>query len=447
MSNSRTYLFGKSTLSLVFGDLTTSDAQVLVSSDDYLLTMGGGVSAAIRRAGGSAIALDAAAKAPARLGAVVVTTAGTLAAQYVFHAITIGRFDEELGDREVLESATRRCMQLLKELQLTSIAFPAIGAGAAQFSYSEVAATMAQVIAEELLQREEAVHASIFLLDRYGEMEELDFIEFFEEFARRVPGIGQAFASLPSADLAPSISELAEQTEAELNRFRVHRLRMLLRELDEQRMKLEEQLLFSMKTGEDEEITSLRNSLGQNQELRLGYMDELRTIGETERTLRKSAVVGPPTVFVSSTFVDLEAHRRAVRNVITDRRLFFRGMENFGANPDHLSPAALIVEEVRRADAYVGIFGVRYGSIDPASGLSMTELEFREAEASKRKMLLYVIHPDAAVPVAHMETDPDRTQKLNALKQHILSRYVVQLFRSPEDLAHRVNVDLEKVFA
>ena len=47
MTDSRTYKFGESQLTLTFGDITTSEAQVLVSSDDCYLTMSGGVSAAL----------------------------------------------------------------------------------------------------------------------------------------------------------------------------------------------------------------------------------------------------------------------------------------------------------------------------------------------------------------------------------------------------------------
>ena len=50
--SSRTYAVGTSTLTLTFQDLATSTAEVLVSSDDGDITMGGGVSAAILRAGG-----------------------------------------------------------------------------------------------------------------------------------------------------------------------------------------------------------------------------------------------------------------------------------------------------------------------------------------------------------------------------------------------------------
>jgi O-acetyl-ADP-ribose deacetylase (regulator of RNase III) len=62
MTQKITYRFGKSELNVEFGNIVTSEAQVIVSSDDCYLSMGGGVSAAIRRAGGEGIALDAASR-------------------------------------------------------------------------------------------------------------------------------------------------------------------------------------------------------------------------------------------------------------------------------------------------------------------------------------------------------------------------------------------------
>ena len=110
--NKRTYRIGESEFVLEFGDLTTSTASVLVSSDDYMLTMGGGVSSAIRRAGGEMILLDAAKKIPAKVGDIVVTSAGALFAKHIFHAITLGPKGREkdvtnhtrfFGDKGILE--------------------------------------------------------------------------------------------------------------------------------------------------------------------------------------------------------------------------------------------------------------------------------------------------------------------------------------------------------
>ncbi len=66
--NSRTYEVGRSKITILFGDITTSQAEALVSSDDFLLSMGGGVSAAIRRVGGVGVAIDASKMVPARAG-------------------------------------------------------------------------------------------------------------------------------------------------------------------------------------------------------------------------------------------------------------------------------------------------------------------------------------------------------------------------------------------
>ena len=145
-SKSREYRFGNCSLTLEFGDITSSQANVIVSSDDYRLTMGGGVSAAIRRAGGEAVMFDAAKKVPANIGDVIVTTAGNLSAAYIFHAITIGPQGHDKDPRSVLEMTTQRCFELLNTLGLNSIALPAIGAGLAGFSYEDVAIQMAEHI-------------------------------------------------------------------------------------------------------------------------------------------------------------------------------------------------------------------------------------------------------------------------------------------------------------
>ena len=168
MADSRVYKFGDSQLTLAFGDITMSEAQVLVSSDDCYLTMSGGVSAAIRRVGGNAIALDAAKKVPVPLGNVAVTTAGTLPAHHIFHAATLDPSSSLMSPTEILRNATRRSMELLHALQLRSIAFPALGAGTAKFSYEEVAARMAEVIADDLLNRDRAVEVTIYLFDDSG---------------------------------------------------------------------------------------------------------------------------------------------------------------------------------------------------------------------------------------------------------------------------------------
>lgn len=52
---SRQYIYNQSTLTVKFGNIIDSHADIIVSSDDSCVTMGGGVSRAILRAGGDAI--------------------------------------------------------------------------------------------------------------------------------------------------------------------------------------------------------------------------------------------------------------------------------------------------------------------------------------------------------------------------------------------------------
>ena len=113
-----------------------------------------------------------------------MTTAGALRAHYVFHAVTLGESKEKIGPRQVIETATRRCMQLVSALRMHSIAFPALGAGFAGFTYEDVAASMAGVIADELRSSESPVETGIYLYDPFRP-NRFDPITFAEEFARR----------------------------------------------------------------------------------------------------------------------------------------------------------------------------------------------------------------------------------------------------------------------
>jgi O-acetyl-ADP-ribose deacetylase (regulator of RNase III) len=239
LQNERTYRVGASTLSLVFGDITTSTADVLVSSDDSYLTMGGGVSAAIRRAAGQSILLEVEKNVPAKLGDVVVTSAGSLPAKHVFHAITIGKGEASAGD--IVANAARRSLKLLKALGLSSIAFPTIGAGNAGFSFDHVATNMAEVIVTELRHTSEPLSVTIYLFDRFGRMEPLDYVKFFEEFAAHTRGLTEA----PSQRASSPRSAVKRARDSKRNGPKVEKRTGALSELaklDRERQALEERL-------------------------------------------------------------------------------------------------------------------------------------------------------------------------------------------------------------
>lgn len=224
--NIRYYDIGSSSLTVRFGDITESSAEVIVSSDDYLLSAGGGVSAAIARAGGHAVRIDSLKFESLAWGDVAVTTAGALPAKYVFHVVTIGprtlTGDDTSGSADhgtIITNAVRQCLALARTLNVRSIAFPALGTGVADLDRSAVAAAMADAIATDLKAHSDAMAVEIHLVPKRWQSSE-DYIVFFEEFAATVrTSIQQAAAPidvLPSRSDSPlaSIAEQIAEVEA-----------------------------------------------------------------------------------------------------------------------------------------------------------------------------------------------------------------------------------------
>src|SRR5262249_58833150 len=110
--------------------------------------MGGGVSRALLCAGGARVAADASKLVPAQVGDVLVSSAGDLPAKYILHAVTLGIGRIEMPPAAIVRQASQRAVRLLPALGCRSIAFPAIGAGAAGIPSETVAAEMATALGE-----------------------------------------------------------------------------------------------------------------------------------------------------------------------------------------------------------------------------------------------------------------------------------------------------------
>ena len=190
---SRQYKFNNSTITIIFGDLMQSEAEVIVSSDDTGISMGGGISGSIRRIGGDVIREDARKKLPAAVGDVVVSTAGALERQkYVFHCLTLSygidsdntaKHIEEDVQTYIIKHSIDRCFALLHALEIYSIAFPCLGAGVARFPIEKIADVMADSISRNLCHTQKSFNVELYLYDRFKELEQLDYIDVFEKFA------------------------------------------------------------------------------------------------------------------------------------------------------------------------------------------------------------------------------------------------------------------------
>ncbi len=141
---------GQATLNVEYKDITKIQADVLVSSDDIYLSMGGGVSASLLKAGGKVIREEAQRRTPKQLGQVAITTAGNLSAEYLFHAIVLDYENPELTNADLIQKVTRRCLDLAEAQGVRSIAFPALVTGSTQVSPEQAALGMMMEIVKYL---------------------------------------------------------------------------------------------------------------------------------------------------------------------------------------------------------------------------------------------------------------------------------------------------------
>jgi hypothetical protein len=298
---------------------------------------------------------------------------------------------------------------------------------------------MASALVTILLETHESYAVELYLMDRFGQMSREDFFVFFESFAARKFGL--IASPDPTAILHPPTSATAimdpgQAKEAE----RRHQVYLMLRHLDARRTQLESDLLRVLSgqpSGDGSTLALLREQLEQVQALRHSYETQL------DASACPAAEVGTAkSVFVSSTSADLKSYRQAVSDAIKKLQFKFIGMEEFPATRH--APADLIQRKLNEARIYCGLLGLRYGYVDPGTGLSMTELEYRQAVASDKEICFFVLDPNAPILASMVEDDPVRYAKLIDFRARVMRAHTCALFLDPPDLAAKVERTLNQ---
>ena len=127
-------------LEVIAADVTKLEVDAIANAANTRLAHGGGVAAAIARAGGPEVQRESNEKAPIGLGEAVETTAGDMPARWVIHAATM-----ELGgptSPEIIERATRSTLAKAEELGARSLALVAFGTGVGGFPLEDAARIM-----------------------------------------------------------------------------------------------------------------------------------------------------------------------------------------------------------------------------------------------------------------------------------------------------------------
>ena len=99
------------------------------------------------------------------------------------------------------------------------------------------------------------------------------------------------------------------------------------------------------------------------------------------------------------------------------------------------------MEVVRSCRLYVGVFGMRCGSVPEGYEKSMTHLEYDEAQKMELPSLIYILEDSQPIPAKDVETGPG-AEKLRLLKEQLKKRHTVSFFTTPEDLQSRIMHDV-----
>jgi CheY-like chemotaxis protein len=121
-------------------------------------------------------------------------------------------------------------------------------------------------------------------------------------------------------------------------------------------------------------------------------------VARVRAVLRRSNVgidAGPTRVFVSSVIDGFQEERRAVQEAVSalsdSHPVRATLAEDLPAGP--AAPRDATLRAVEESDIYLGIYGLRYGYVDPETGVSATEAEYRTARELGRPVLVFIQNP------------------------------------------------------
>lgn len=146
-------------VSLWRGDITALGIDAIVNAANNALLGGGGVDGAIHRAAGPELKQECKTLRGCETGDAKITAGYKLPAKHVIH--TVGPVGEK---PPLLESAYQRSLEVMKENNLRTIAFPCISTGVYGYPQSKAAQVALRTVYNFLVKNPESVDRVIFCL-------------------------------------------------------------------------------------------------------------------------------------------------------------------------------------------------------------------------------------------------------------------------------------------
>lgn len=174
---------GKNQIKIIQGDITQLKVDAIVNAANNSLMGGGGVDGAIHRAAGSELKEACKPLGGCDTGDAKITPGYKLKARHVIHTVGPvwqgGNKDEE----KLLKSAYRRSMEVAKENDVKSIAFPSISTGVYRFPFEKATKIAIKTI---LVALEKDITVEEVILVAFSESDYERMEEIFEEMTNQV---------------------------------------------------------------------------------------------------------------------------------------------------------------------------------------------------------------------------------------------------------------------
>jgi tetratricopeptide (TPR) repeat protein len=150
-------------------------------------------------------------------------------------------------------------------------------------------------------------------------------------------------------------------------------------------------------------------------------------------------------IYVSSTYGDLKDHREHVYRTLRQLGHDVIAMEDYVAADQR--PLERCLADVAASDLYVGVFAHRYGFIPQEEGnpegRSITELEYRHAQAEGKPCVVFLLDEAAPWPPTWSDAftgDGEGGRGIRALREELGRDHLVSFFATAEELAQKVSV-------
>ena len=240
-------------LEIVRNDITKMQVDAIVNAANSSLLGGGGVDGCIHRAAGKGLLEECKTLGGCETGSAKITSAYNLPCKYVIHAVGPRWLGGKRNEKELLESCYKISLQLAKENNCESMAFPLISSGIYGYPKDQALKVAIDVISAFLLENDMMVYIVIFDKAAYKISEKLfsDIAEYIDDnyvdehtdYRRESMRMNapmapmQASIGLFEADLCECKAMMAEDDlDAKLKQIDESFSQMLLRKIDEKGM-------------------------------------------------------------------------------------------------------------------------------------------------------------------------------------------------------------------